>query len=574
MKKYVPILQWLPHYKSSYLKGDLIAGFTVGVILIPQGIAYATIAGLPPIYGLYTALIPQLIYAIFGTSRQLATGPIAIDSLIIAAGVSTLAQVGTENYIAIALALTLMVGLVQVLVGILKLGFTVNFLSKPVLTGFITAAALIIGFNQFRGLFGVDIERSNQIQKVIQDIFAQFSSIHAKSFIVGFIAILFIYILRKVNKKIPASLMVVIIGILCMKFFQTAFSGIQIVEDIPSGLPAFNIPELNFKLVTDLLPVALTLAFTGFLQVISIAKNFDEDDVKPKLDANQELIGIGLSNVFGSFFSSYTSSASFSRSAINKGSGAQTPMASVISAVFILITLLFFTSAFYYLPKPILAAIIIVAVFSLINLNEIKYLWKSNKKDFLMMLVTFIVTLTVGIKEGILIGVLVSIFMIVFDTSKPHIAVLGKVPNTANVYRNLNRFDDVENDKEVLIIRFDARLYFANAAYFREKIDEYATAKGEDLRLIIIDAKAINNIDSSGLTELKNIIAKYNDKGVFVYLAYLKGPVRDMMSKSGFFDEFGLENCFLSLQEAVECFKEGDFSFNDKHKKYLNQSNL
>ena len=573
LKKIFPILECLPKYKLSYLKGDLFAGFTVGIILIPQGIAYAIIAGLPPIYGLYTALIPQIIYTIFGTSRQLATGPIAIDSLIIAAGISTLAIVGIENYIAVVLALTLMVGCIQIIVGAFRLGFIVNFLSKPVLTGFITAAALIIAFNQFKGLLRIDINRNNQVQKLFYEIFKEISTLHWNSFLIGGISVLIIYGLRRINKKIPGPLLVVVLGILLMKWFGNYFSGVEIVKSIPKGLPDFEIPKLEYSLFLKLLPIALTLAFTGFLQSISIAKVLDEDNAIPKLDANKELIALGMGNIVGSFLSSYTFSGSFSRSAINKEMGAKTAMSSAFSALFILFTLLFLTPVFYYLPKTILAAIIITAVFSLIKLKDIQFLWRTNRKDFIMMLVTLVTTLTIGVKEGILIGVLVSIFVVIFESSMPHMAVLGRVPGTTHFYRNLGRFKDVEIHAEILIVRFDARLYFANANYFKEKIDELAKKKGDQLRLIVIDAEVINNIDSTGISALSDIIDKYIAKQIKVYITSIKGPVRDAFAKSKLIDKIGIENCFMSIQRAVDDYQEEAKETEKKYSEYLNQSN-
>ncbi len=573
MKKYIPILDWLPNYSFSFLKGDLIAGLTVGIILIPQGIAYALIAGLPPIYGLYTALIPQIMYTIFGTSRQLATGPIAIDSLIIAAGISAIASVGPENYIAVVLALTLITGCIQVIVGVFKLGFIVNFLSKPVLTGFVTAAALIIGFNQFKGLLRIDISRSNRIQNLIYDIFNSLSTIHLKSLLIGSISILIVYSLRKVNKRIPGPLIVVVLGILLVSSFKDYFGGVEIVKEIPKGLPAFEIPKLDYNLFYKLIPLALTLSFTGFLQAISIAKAIDEDDVKPKLDANQELIALGMSNIFGSFMSSYTSSGSFARSAINKEIGAKTPIANAFAALFVVFTLLFLTPVFYYLPNTVLAAIIIVAVFSLIKIDDIKFLWKSNKKDFIMMLVTFIITLTIGVKEGIIIGVLVSIFVVIFETSRPHVAVLGKVPGTTHFYRNISRFDDVEEQPEILIVRFDARLYFANANYFKERIDHFARAKGDSLKAIIIDAEVINNIDSTGIATLSELKEKYNNKEIEVYITSVKGPVRDALAKSKLIEKIGSKNFFMSIQEGVDYYYEQEKK-ERKYTKYVNQANL
>lgn len=573
LKKIFPILDWLPNYKTSYFKGDLFAGLTVGVILIPQGIAYAIIAGLPPIYGLYTALVPQIMYTIFGTARQLATGPIAIDSLIVAAGVSTLAIAESENYIAIVLALTLMVGVIQITLGIFRLGFIVNFLSKPVLTGFVTAAALIIGLNQFKGLLRIDAERSNQVQYILKNVFEKISTIHWKSLLLGSISILIIYGLRKISKKIPGALLVVIFGVLVMKWFSSAFEGVEIVKDIPKGLPPFKIPVVDYPLFLKLLPIALTLAFIGFLQGISIAKVLDEDNTESKLDANKELIAFGLGNIAGSFFSSYTSTGSFSRSAINKEVGAKTTMSNLIAALFILLTLFFFTPIFYYLPKTVLAAIIITAVFSLIKIKDIQFLWQSNKKDFIMMLVTFLITLTIGIKEGILAGVLVSIFVVIFETSRPHMAILGKVPNTTHFYRNANRFDDVRIDDNILIVRFDAQLFFANAGYFKDKLEEFVKEKSDALQLIIIDAEVINNIDSTGIATLDIILDRYSKRGITIYFTGVKGPVRDAFAKSDLIYKIGLENCFMSIQRGVDNYYKGDAVFEKKHSKYINQSN-
>lgn len=571
MKNFIPILSWLPSYNISFLKGDILAGLTVGIILIPQGIAYSIIAELPPIYGLYTALIPLLIYAIFGTSRRLAVGPIAIDSLIIAASVSTLAKVGTEHYISIVLALTLMVGVIQIIVGVFRLGFIVNFLSKPVLTGFVTAAALIIGLNQFKSLLRIDISRNNKIQYLVAEIFEKFSTIHLKSMLIGLIAILIIYSLQKVHRRFPGPLVVVILGIVLMKFFEANFGGVQIIREIPKGLPTFAFPQIDWPLIKQLIPIALTLSFTGFLQAISIAKSFVEEDDNPVLDANKELIALGMGNILGSVSSAYTSSGSFARSAINKEMGAESPMANVFAALFILLTLFFLTPVFYYLPNSILAAIIIVAVFGLIKIKDIRFLFKTNKKDFIMMLVTFIVTLTIGIKEGILIGVLVSIFVVIFETTRPHMAVLGKVPGTSHFYRNRSRFAEVILHDEILIVRFDAQLYFANANFFKERLAEFVKAKGPLLKVIIIDAEVINNIDSSGIAMFQDLVKQYRSTGIQVYFTSIKGPVRDAFARSKLIDVIGRENCFMSIQEGVDHFEKGETG---SYEKYIHQANI
>lgn len=569
MKQIFPILDWLPNYKTSFLKGDIFAGLTIGIILIPQGIAYAIIAGLPPIYGLYTALIPQLVYTVFGTSKWMSSGPTALDSLILASSISAIAIVGDEFYLATAFAITLLTGVFQLILGAFRLGFIMNFVSKPVLTGFVTAAAVIIALSQFRDLFGIDAPRSNQIQYILTGLFNNFGTLHWHSFIIGIFGIILIYGLHKINKQLPGQLIVIILGIIVMKVSYNYLEDVEIVKSIPKGLPSFAVPDLNYDLFLKLMPIALTLSFTGFLQATSISKSLQ--DANSKLNTNKELIALGMSNFIGSFFSAYVSTGSFSRSAVNKEAGANTPMANVFAAFFILITLLFLTPLFYYLPKPVLAAIIITAVLKLIKLEQIKFLWHTNKKDFIMMLITFLVTLTFGIKEGIIIGVLVSIFVVVFQSSKPHVAVLGKVPGTPYFYRNIDRFDDVTIDDDILIIRFDSQLYFANVDYFREKLKQLARSKGDVLKLIIIDAGAIHNIDSTGIAMLNEVVTKYHERGIKIFFADVKGPVRDYLTKSKLIDQIGPENCFMHIQDAIEFYKTGtdkvDFS------KYINQSN-
>jgi len=464
IKKIIPILEWLPNYNTSLFKGDLFAGITVGIVLIPQGIAYALIAGLPPIYGLYCALVPQVMYAIFGSSRQVAIGPVAMDSLIVATGVSTLALVGSENYISIAILLALMVGTIQLIMGIFNLGFIVNFLSKPVITGFTSAVALIIGFNQFRNLLGLDFVQSDQIQIILQGIWLELGNFNYHTATIGLISMIIIIISRRINKKIPNALMVVILGVLLMKYFGNIFINVSIVKDIPSGLPKFGIPEFDFDLIRNLLPIALTLVMVGYLETISIGKSLEAKQDEYRIRPNQELIALGISNMVGSLFKAYPSASSFSRSAINYESGAKTGMAALISVVMVLITLLFLMPLFYYLPKTVLSAIIIVAVFGLVNFKEAGFLWKANQLDFCLMLSTFIATLFLGIEFGIITGVGLSLIVLIFRTSRPYVVELGKVPNS-NFYKNKERFEEVVLDEDVLVFRFDAQLFYANASY-------------------------------------------------------------------------------------------------------------
>lgn len=571
IKKIIPILEWLPNYEKSLFKGDLIAGITVGIILIPQGIAYALIAGLPPIYGLYCALVPQVMYAIFGSSRQVAIGPVAMDSLIVATGVSTLALAGSESYISIAILLALMVGTIQFILGIFSLGFIVNFLSRPVITGFTSAVALIIGVNQFRNLFGVDFIQSDQIHHVLEDIFLQISDYNLHTTAIGLIAVIVILIFRKIDKRIPNALIVVVFGIVTMRYFGKNLTDVAIVKDVPSGLPTFGIPAFDLDQIKELLPIALTLVMVGYLETISIGKSLEAKQDVYKVRPNQELIALGLSNMVGSLFKTYPIASSFSRSAINQESGAKTGMAALISVFMVVITLLFLTPLFYFLPKTILAAIIIVAVFGLVNVKEAAFLWRANNLDFWLLISTFIATLFFGIEYGITVGVGLSLVVLIFRTSRPYVAELGKVPN-ANFYRNKERFEEVIIENDVLVFRFDAQLFYANANYFRDKLDEMAEKKGKALKLIILDSESINRTDSTGVEMLKERIKFYQKKGVLFYFAGAKGHLRDALFKGGLLSIIDVNHFFMRANDAVKFFRTGDRKTQEKFAKYIHHS--
>ena len=571
IKELIPILEWLPNYNSSRLKGDFIAGITVSIILIPQGIAYALIAGLPPIYGLYCALVPQLVYAIFGSSRQVAIGPVAMDSLIVATGVSTLALAGSDSYIAIAILLAFMVGSIQFLLGVFRLGFIVNFLSKPVISGFTSAVALTIGINQFRNLFGVDFVQSDQIQYVLEDIWFNIIDFNSHTTVIGLISVGVIILLRRINKKIPNALLVVVVGILTIRYFGDEFSDVAIVKDIPSGLPSFSFPEMDISQMRELLPIALTLVMVGYLETISIGKSLEAKQDEYKLRPNQELIALGLSNIIGSWFKAYPSTSSFSRSAINQESGATTGMASLVSVVMLLLTLLFLTPLFYHLPKTVLAAIIIVAVFGLVNIKEAIFLWKANNLDFWLLVITFFSTLLFGIEYGIMIGVGLSLIILIFRTSRPYVAELGKVPDS-DFYRNKERFNEVILDDEVLVFRFDAQLFYANASYFIETLELMVEEKGSHLKLIVLDAESINRVDSTGVEMLKERIRFYYKKNILFYFAGVKGPVRDHLFRGKILDIITLDHFYMRVNGAVNYYKTGEKEYQNKYANYIHQS--
>ena len=572
IKTIIPILDWLPNYNKAWLSGDISSGITVGIMLIPQGIAYAMIAGLPPIYGLYTAMIPQLVYAIFGTSRQLAVGPVAMDSLIVASGVAALAEIGSDKFIEFAILLALFMGVLQVLFGIFKLGFLVNFLSKPVISGFTSAAALIIGLNQLKHILGVNLGKSNRLQDIVVDAVSHLQETNLITLVIGLTSIIMLILFKKYLKKIPAALVVVIFGILVVKFLGLEEKGVSIVGVIPEGLPDFRIPHFDIQILKDLSPIALTLSFIAFLEAISVAKAVESKHSDYKVLPNQELFALGMGNIIGSFFQTYPATGGFSRTAVSDQAGAKTPLSAIVSALIVGMTLLFLTPVFYNLPKAVLGAIIMVAVFGLLDFKVPKQLLIYSKRDLIILNVTLLVTATIGIKEGIIVGILLSLGMLIYKSTKPHIAILGKVPGT-HFYRNRKRFQDVEIQEDILIVRFDAQLHFANTTYFKDKLQEFTKFKGDKLKFVIIDGESLNNLDSSAIYALHDILKYYDRKNIQLAFTGLKGPVRDKMVKSGLMDRIGPEFCFMSIQEAVDHYNSG-FKKEHEFQDYIEQSNI
>ena len=550
INKYIPITEWLPKYKASYLKYDIPAGITIGIMLIPQGIAYALIAGIPPIYGLYTALIPQFIYAIFGTSRQLAVGPVAMDSLIVFAGVSAIAQSDPELHLMMAILLAFMMGFIQLLFGVFKLGFMVNFLSKPVISGFTSAAAIIIAFNQLKHLFGVDIIRSNKIQEIIMSSYELIGGVNYYSLVLGLFSILIILIIRYKKPTFPIALIVVIISTTTVYFMNLESKGLEIVKNIPEGLPSFKMPAINFENMENLFSLAMTLAFIAFLEAISSAKAIEAKKRDHSVKPNQELIALGISNIIGSFFQSYPSTGSFSRSALNYTAGAKTQMSSITAAIVVALTLLFLTPLFWHLPKCVLAAIIIGAIITLIDLKYPIQLLKYNKDDFIMLILTFLITLTIGIKEGIISGVILSLIMLIYRTTRPHIAECVQIKGT-DYFRNKNRYENIEHRDDVLIFRFDGQLFFANCEYFKDQLNDMIKQKGNNLQFIILNSEGINHIDSSAINMLKNLIEALQNKGFVFIITGAIGPVRDIISKSNLIDTIGKDMMFPQVKKAI-----------------------
>lgn len=548
-----PIVESLQGYNKNTFLRDLIAGLTVGVMLVPQGMAYAALAGMPPIYGLYGGVIPLILYAIFGTSRQLSIGPVAIDSILILAGVSQLANPDTEmdSYVSLVILAGFMIGILQLLMSFVKLGFLVNFLSHPVIAGFTSAAAIIILFSQIKDVFGLDIERSDDILHAPKYLFSHLKDINFLTLSIGIVGIVLMIILKRINKNIPGALVVVVLGTVVCWLAGFNERGVNIIETVPRGLPPFIIPNWTLENMRLLLPTVLTVTLIGLVESVGIAKALEARHDDYEIDANKEFFALGVSKIGGSFFSSLVTSASFTRSAVNDLSGARTNIASLITALVILLTLVALTPLFYFLPKAILAAIIILSVRSLFEIEEAKHLWQTNKNDFAMMMITFIATLIMGIEAGVSTGLVLSLLMVLYRSSRPHIAVLGRLPGKS-IYRNIDRFDEAVQVKGKLIIRFDQQLYFANSGYFKDTIRKTIQEHPDSVKQVFLDAKGISDIDSTGMKTLLEVNEMLKAQKIDFLVCNSIGPVRDMLDYHNEHEADKAIRVSLFLHEAVE----------------------
>lgn len=549
LRRVLPFLVWLPQYRREDAKGDLVAGLTTAVMLIPQGMAYAMLAGLPPIVGLYASTLPLIVYALFGSSRQLAVGPVAMVSLLVAAGVGTLAAPGSGEYVGYAILLALLVGVMQVAMGLGRLGFLVNFLSHPVISGFTSAAALIIGLSQLKHLLGVSLGSSEAVHEVLIEAARRIDETNLVTLAIGAGSIVALVLLQKWKKTFPRALAVVAVSSLVVWGLGLDRMGVAIVGGVPAGLPAPSFPPLDASAIEALLPTAIVIALVGFMESISVAKAFARRH-RYEVDANQELIGLGAANLAAGFFSGYPVTGGFSRTAVNAQAGARTGVAAIVTAVVIVVTLLFLTPLFYFLPKAVLAAIIMTAVFGLIDVAEVRHLWHVKKPDLALLALTFVATLALGIEIGIGIGVGASLLVFVVRTTRPHVAVLGRLPS--GVYRNVKRHPEAERVPGVLAVRLDAQFYFGNVNFLKETLKKLEDAEERRVRAVVIDASGVNQLDSSAESALREIHADYAQRELALFFANVKGPVWDVMERAEFVDRVGRARFFDRVEDAID----------------------
>jgi SulP family sulfate permease len=549
VEKILPILTWAPRYERSDFRSDLAAGVTVGAMLVPQAMAYALLAGLPPEVGLYAATIPVIIYALFGTSRQLAVGPVAIVSLLTATALAPIVEEGTAGYLQAAALLALMVGVVHVVLGVGRLGYVVNFLSHSVLVGFTAAAALIIGFSQAKHIFGISIPRSEHFHDTVLDVGRNLGDTNGTTMAIGATSLVALFVFKRFAPRVPAALIVVVGSIVATQALDLESKGVKVVGDIPGSLPAFGLPEMSGSLIGDLATTALVITMVGFMESIAVAKVYARRH-RYEVEPNRELVGLGAANVASGLFGGYPVTGGFSRTAVNDTAGARTPLASIITAGIVLLTIAFFTPLLSSLPNAALGAIIIMAVVGLVDIGEMRHIARVKKSDLIGLSVAFVATLALGIEVGILVAVVASMLVVFARMSMPHSAVLGHVDDTTS-YRNIDRFPEAHTVEGVRIVRVDAALSFVNATHFRKLLQRHADTLTVEPRTMVLDASGINDIDATGSDTLSEILVEFEERGVDLHLSDVKGPVRDVLRRAGIWDRLG-DRVHTSTHDAVE----------------------
>lgn len=549
--RFTPYKKWLGELKKpDVLKADALAGLTVALVLIPQSMAYAQLAGLPPYIGLYASFLPVMVAAVFGSSRQLGTGPVAIVSLMSAAALQPYAVQGVETFVAYSAMLALMIGLFQLSLGLLRLGVLVDFLSHPVVIGFTNAGALIIATSQLPKLFGVYPEKGEHHYEFFWSTLQSLPQTHISTLVIGAFSVLTLMILKRFAPKLPNVLITVVLCTLLSWVVDFGNNGGAIVGEIPSGLPGFTIPAVNFDLkeLSSLMVSAMVIALIGFVEAISIAKAM-ASQTRQQLSANQELVGQGLGNMVSGLFSGYAVSGSFSRSAVNFAAGARTGFSSVVTGLLVAVTLLFLTPLLYHLPQATLAAVIIVAVINLVAFEPIRHAWKVEKHDGIVAIVTFVMTLFFAphLEQGILVGVLLSLGLFLYRTMNPNFVEVARHPDGSMRAAEVHH---LQTSATVSVFRFDGDLYFANTGYLEGKMLNNI-AKKPNLKVVVLDMESVDQVDSTGEEMLEKMSDRLKAAGIEFYIARSKLRVYQAFQRSGLASHIGEDNFFRERKYAL-----------------------
>ena len=565
------LLRWLRRYRRSDLSGDLLAGLVVAVMLVPQAMAYAMLAGLPPKVGLYASMLPLFVYGLLGSSRVLSVGPVAIDSLLVAAAIAPLAAVGGPQYMQLALTLAFLVGLIELVMGLLRLGFLVSFISQPVLVGFINASALVIAVSQIKNLLGMSIPSSERFMTQIGLLLSNLGAINWATVAISILslAILLFFkgplgpLLRRAGLgelaaltiARSAPLLVVLLTTVAVALLQldTRY-GVRIVGHVPAGLPMLTLPSLDMSTLRSLAPAALAIAAVGYMEAISTAQSLARKR-RERIYSSRELVALGAANLSAALTGGYPVTGGLSRSAVNASAGARTGLASMITATLVALTALLLTPLFRQLPNAALAAIILVAVLTLFDFKTPRFVYRYSRSDAAAMAAAFLAVLFLGVANGILVGAGLSLLLYIARTSRPHVAVVGRVGESEH-YRNVLRHE-VTTWPAVVLVRVDESLYFANVGDLADVIMAQAAQNPDTpdvpcVRAIVLICVAINSIDASALETLRALVDDLRRAGVELHLTDVKGPVMDKLAAIGFVDHIGRDHIHLSAHEAMK----------------------
>ncbi|TBR43085.1 sulfate permease [Marinomonas agarivorans] len=560
-ERWIPPAQWLKSYNKRDFTSDIVAGLVVSIMMVPQSLAYALLAGLPPEMGLYASILPILAYALLGSSRALSVGPAALIAIMTASFSSQFATPGTPEYNTIAILLALISGAILICMGVLRLGFLANLLSHPVISGFVTGSAIIIAMSQVKHFLGINAS-GNSLSEIIMSLSASIYATNFYSLAIGLVSLVGLFWLKKYFKNIlvrvgfssyiagliakSGPVFVIILATLVVTTFALVDKQVLVVGDIPSGLPALAMPDWSFDLLKNLLPAAAILSLVGFIESVSIGQAFATRE-RQKIDTNNEFIGLGSANLIAGFSGGFAVTGSFSRSAVNFEAGAKSQLSGVLAAFIILLSLYFFTDIFYFMPNAVLAATIILAVTSLVDFKAIFSVWRYSKQDGIAMVGTIITVLIYGVDTGIIVGVSLSILLFLWHTSNPHIAIVGQIPGTEH-YRNIERHH-AEVHPKILTLRVDENLFFANCRTLEEKVSQLMAERTE-VKDVVLMFTAVNMVDVSALESLESISESLKSIGVKLHLSEVKGPVMDKLKKSDFLEHL-TGDVFLSQHKAI-----------------------
>ncbi|KEA64112.1 Sulfate permease [Marinobacterium lacunae] len=561
LARYLPFLSWAREYDKESATHDGLAALILTLLLIPQSLAYAMLAGLPPVVGLYASIFPPIAYALLGSSRTLAVGPVAIVALLTASALTPMFEPGSADYIQAALLLALLSGGVMLVMSLLRIGFLINFLSHPVVSGFISASSILIMLSQLRHILGINTQGDTALA-LLRSTIKALPDTHLPTLAIGGLSLVFLYLARRFGKTglaalglslrkaatltKAAPLLALLVGALSVHFMHLDQQGVAVVGKVPQALPAFALPVFDLDLVVKLLPLAVLISLVGFIGSVSVAQTFAARR-RQRISPNQELLALGGANLITALSGGMPVSGGFSRSVVSYEAGAQTPLAGALSAIGMALTVVFVSPLFESLPRAILAAIIIVAVLTLVDLGQLKRTWQYAWQDGAAMLATMLGVLFFNIEVGILTGLSLSLLLFLWRTSHPHIAVVGQLPGSQH-FRNVARFDVVQSES-VLSIRVDESLYFPNARYLEDRIAQLI-ASHPSARHLVLMCSGINLIDASALESLEAITERLHTSGVQLHLSEVKGPVMDQLRRAQFLDQFG-GRVFVSHYEAL-----------------------